>query len=86
MTSAKTFSAKSPTDVGATATRALVIGPYRDERSHASGAKPSFGPDPLSVRSHESRIAEAKGLAGAIDLDVVDARIVSEQDQPESKE
>ncbi|MGO9133840.1 MAG: GTPase HflX [Methylovirgula sp.] len=77
MTSAKTFSAKSPTDVGASATRALVIGPYRDERSHASGAKPSFGPDPLSIRSHEARIAEAKGLAGAIDLEVVGARIVS---------
>lgn len=50
----------------AAATRALVLGPYLDDR-HAERAG----------RSPDARVAEAAGLARAIDLDVVDDTIVS---------
>jgi GTP-binding protein HflX len=55
----------------------MVIGPYLDERRRAT--TPSFASDSLPRRSHAARIAEAKGLAQAIDLDVVDAKIVALQ-------
>lgn len=64
-----------PEAARAAATRALVLGPYltrqrsqADER-HAASAH-------LNGRLPEARIAEAAGLAGAIDLHVVDAAIV----------
>ena len=50
----------------AAATRALVLGPYLDERNAAS----------LKIRSPEARVAEAGGLARAIDLQVVEESIV----------
>lgn len=55
----------------AAATRALVIGPYLDERaarreSHAT-----------NTRAPEARVAEAGGLARAIDLHVVDETIIN---------
>ena len=50
----------------AAATRALVLGPYLDERGAAQGAS----------RSPEARVAEAGGLARAIDLQVVEEAVV----------
>jgi GTP-binding protein HflX len=66
-------------------TRALVIGPYLSQRAqlHRERAKPASPPltgaasaaQPL--RSVEARIAEAQGLAEAIDLFVVAAPVIS---------
>lgn len=53
----------------ATATRALVIGPYLDPR--ASRESSSKG------RLPEARISEARGLARAIELNVVEASLVN---------
>jgi GTPase len=55
-------------------TRALVVGPYlaARKRGEADRAKRV-----LHERSPEARIAEARGLAEAIDVLVVDAKIVS---------
>jgi GTP-binding protein HflX len=50
-------------------TRALVIGPYLDE-------KPKRGMELQAARSAEARITEAVGLADAIDLHIIDAKIV----------
>jgi GTP-binding protein HflX len=69
----------------AQATRALVIGPYLSIRAqqHRDRAKPpiSLISSPASsvqpLRSVEARIAEAEGLAEAIDLEVVRAQIIS---------
>jgi GTP-binding protein HflX len=53
--------------------RAVVIVPVLK-----ASAKAVTGPDaPVSTRSNESRLEEAVGLARAIDLDVVDAQIVT---------
>lgn len=62
----------------AAATRAWVIGPYLDERRQArSATAPGFGLERGSPgRSYEARIAEAKGLAHAIDLDIREAKVV----------
>ncbi|WP_425284381.1 GTPase HflX [Methylocapsa palsarum] len=51
-------------------TRALVVGPYleRVQKSNDQAA---------GSRSQEAKIAEAKGLACAIDLNLIDARIVN---------
>jgi GTP-binding protein HflX len=69
----------------ASATRALVVGPYLSQRAQhyrdraktalptASGS--AAAPQPL--RSVEARIAEAQGLAEAIDLDIVAAPAIS---------
>ncbi len=58
-------------------TRTLVIGPYLDERERRRSEVPGFGFEPVQPgRSHAARIAEAKGLAQAIDLDVLDAKIM----------
>lgn len=53
----------------ADATRALVLGPYLDGRARRSGHEPSD-------RSSEARVAEATGLARAIDLNVVAETVV----------
>jgi GTPase len=55
-----------------------VIGPYLDQRRvrPAAGASGTGFERPSAGRSHEARLAEAKGLAEAIDLDVVAATIV----------
>ena len=66
----------------AAATRAWVIGPYLDERrqARASAVTPGLGLERANpVRSHEARIAEAKGLAEAVDLDVREARVRAQQ-------
>ena len=49
----------------AAATRAIVLGPYLDERNASA-----------RTRSPEARVAEAGGLARAIDLDVIEETIV----------
>lgn len=60
----------------AQATRAIVVGPYLNERAqryadHTADktAKPS------NARAPEARIIEAAGLAAAIDLDIIDSRV-----------
>ncbi|WP_158811350.1 GTPase HflX [Beijerinckia sp. L45] len=68
-----------PEATRAAATRALVLGPYLAARAR------HVAPDPnaplasalINTRSPDARIAEAAGLARAIDLDVVDATIVT---------
>ena len=65
---------KSSRSATTVATRALVIGPYLAPRK--THAALSF--DLISAtRSHDARLAEAKGLAEAIGVDVVGAQIVS---------
>lgn len=54
----------------AQATRALVVGPYLNDRAAARLERGS-------MRAPEARIAEAKGLALAIDLDVVGHELVT---------
>lgn len=75
-TDATDKSAKTPGhwETGAGRTRALVIGPYPSARSQRHAA-PAQGID--NSRSPEARIGEARGLAQAIDVDVVDALIVT---------
>ena len=53
----------------AASTRALVIGPYLDARARRAEQD-------SNSRAPEARVAEAAGLARAIDLDVVDETIV----------
>ena len=75
-TDAKIIPGKAPggVETGAGRTRALVIGPYLHARPprHATPAQGGG-----NSRSPEARIAEARGLAQAIDVDVVDALIVT---------
>ena len=54
----------------AASTRALVLGPYLDERARRAGIEPS-------ARSAAARVAEAGGLARAINLDVVAEAVVN---------
>ncbi len=54
----------------ASATRALVIGPYLDERAARRDIAST------NARPPEARVAEAGGLARAIDLQVVDETII----------
>ena len=54
----------------AMATRALVVGPYLSERKRA-GSTGGTG------RSSDARMDEALGLAQAIDLDIVESRVVN---------
>jgi GTP-binding protein HflX len=65
----------------ASSTRALVLGPYLNPYAkRAAGVKASGASSLTSAlapgRSPEARIAEAAGLARAIDLDVVDAIVI----------
>ena len=79
---AKGQTTKGMNESHAAPTRAWVIGPYLDERRQArmSAAAPGFGLERInSGRSPEARIAEATGLALAIDLDVREAKIVTLQ-------
>ncbi len=71
-------------DARAKATRCLVIGPYLSQRAqqHRDRAKPvtAGGATALAApvsRSIEARIAEAQGLAEAIELVVVAAQVIS---------
>lgn len=54
---------------GSAQTRALVVGPYLDERAYRSGERHSSRAQ--MKRSDEARFAEVNGLAQAINLDVV---------------
>ena len=54
----------------------LVVGPYLNERHNAAPKPPPSG-RLTKARSSEARIAEARGLAAAIDVDVVGTEIVS---------
>ena len=56
----------------AAATRALVLGPYLDERALRADAD-------IPARPPQARVAEAGGLARAIDLRVIDETIVKLQ-------
>ena len=63
----------------AAATRALVIGPYLAARARRAAADPKAPQVSalINARLPDARIVEASGLARAIDLDVVDATIVT---------
>jgi GTPase len=52
--------------------RALVIGPYLSERSNPNGGGLASAPRP--ARAPDARLAEANGLAEAIDLDIIASR------------
>ncbi len=52
-------------------TRALVVGPYLTDRARGRADEPA------ALRSFDARLAEAVGLTRAIDLNVVDASVVS---------
>jgi len=54
-------------------TRAIVIGPYSSERSGRSITR-AGSPTPPRTRAQDARLAEAQGLAEAIDLDIVAAK------------
>ncbi|WP_020176088.1 GTPase HflX [Methyloferula stellata] len=80
--------AETPTDLEqarAKATRALVIGPYLSQRAqqHRDRTKPAASATAAAksaaepARSLEARIAEASGLAEAIELFVVAAKIIT---------
>jgi GTP-binding protein HflX len=76
---AKAMPAKDSAESHAAPTRALVVGPYRDERATKAASAKAVP----NARTPESRIAEARGLAEAIALEVVDAIIVRlQQIQP----
>ncbi|MGO9674601.1 MAG: GTPase HflX [Methylocella sp.] len=57
-------------------TRALVIGPYLNEKSQRPMARTQAAAG-ARRRSAQARIDEATGLAGAIDLEIIDAKIVT---------
>ena len=65
-------------DLPRTITRAVVVGPYLTARAAArkAGAAAGFDAEPGAMRDPQARLDEAVGLAAAIDLDVVEARIV----------
>jgi len=58
----------------AQATRALVIGPYINEKAQARRDRAA---PPAAIRSPQARMDEAASLAGAIDLDVIAAEIIT---------
>jgi GTPase len=60
-----------------TATRALVIGPYLTERARRAGVSGRPRRHERNDRSHAARIAEASGLAQAIGVEIVAAKIVA---------
>ncbi len=53
------------------ATRTLLVGPYPDDRGMRESANGSGGRCTEPTRSRDARVVEAKGLAQAIDLDVI---------------
>lgn len=65
----------APGRVRGAQTRALVVGPYLNERADRAGAKPLLAS--RRRRSPEARLEEAQGLAGAIDLDIVASKLVT---------
>ena len=82
MTRTKSSAATALNETRAAPTRALVIGPYRDARRQrrSSGLTAGLGIENRQIfRSYETRIAEAKGLAEAIDLNVLEATIITLQ-------
>ena len=75
-TPTKGFNAAEPEKALAARTRTLVIGPYlTHKRARANGAETGQSPPPM--RDPQARIAEAEGLAAAIDLDVTGAMVAS---------
>ncbi len=68
--------ARDGVETAARRTRALVIGPYLNSRQ-ARRAETGAGGGRDDRRSPEARIEEARGLAQAIDVEVVDALIVT---------
>ncbi|HEV2558470.1 MAG TPA: GTPase HflX [Microvirga sp.] len=60
----------------AAGTRTLVVGPYLTrKRRPRAGAEPGSNGDDTNPRPPEARLDEAAGLAGAIDLHIVEATI-----------
>lgn len=55
----------------------MIIGPYLDDRSHRKDERRSHATPLRSGRSQSARFTEVKGLAEAIDLDVLAGKIVS---------
>lgn len=70
---------RSDSEHAASGTRALVIGPYLATRKTrvAGTADAVRAHDHDSERSFEARLDEAAGLARAIDLDVIEAKMIS---------
>jgi GTPase len=60
----------------ATGANALVIGPYLTRRRLPRSAAPEQLADAEAIRPFEARLEEAVGLAGAIELNVVDSFLV----------
>ena len=60
----------------ATGANALVIGPYRTRRRPSRSGTPEQLAEAEAIRPFEARLEEAVGLAGAIELNVVDAFLV----------
>ncbi len=58
-------------------TRALVIGPYPNEKTQRAAEKPKSGQGARPRRSPQARMDEATGLASAIDIEIVHAKIVT---------
>ncbi len=52
-------------------TRTLLVGPYLDDRGASDGTEFSSARRSEPKRTRDARIAEAKGLAASIDLDVI---------------
>ncbi len=69
-----------PHDRQAERVRTLVIGPYLNPRAQRHLAKHSAADTLQPARSREARMAEARGLAEAIDLEVVADQIVALSD------
>jgi GTPase len=75
-TPTKGFKAAEPEKALAARTRTLVVGPYlTHKRARTNGVEPGQAPPPL--RDPQARIAEAEGLAAAIDLDVTGCMVAS---------
>ena len=67
------LSAKSEPDAEvASGANALVIGPYRTRRRPSRTGTPEQLAEAEAIRPYEARLEEAVGLAGAIELNVVD--------------
>jgi GTPase len=75
-TPTKGFNAAEPEKALAARTRTLVFGPYlTQKRARANGAEAGHSSPPM--RDPQARIAEAEGLAAAIDLDIAGTMVAS---------
>ena len=63
--------------MGRVRARAMVIGPYLNEKISRNSQRLSAAPSAKRKRSQEAQFAEAKGLAEAIELDIIAGKIVA---------